>query len=452
LKKLLNFRIIIMSVTLFIAGCSSLNTKDDYALSRESLNIWNIREAVEKFPSKEGRSFITVMERTYLNLLMGNPEIEELLKYARRMDNQIRYRVSREVKSLFYYETPEGYYASEHEIIWMHLLLSWGFSMKGMKEEARTEAVICGNFLGREYSARGIFDDPLMRVMLAAMWTMCGEWEEAQVDFRAAWRMNSSLKWAHDLSEMKNQPAELVLILGGTGQEPVWAPNLEANPLRGIRDIKFVPQGLKSRLSLRDSRGAGMMFNMTPDSSYWYKRHFIRDNEIQDLIQDSHYAGRAGGAVVKSGAIMAGGIAAGVAIASGGIALGAGIMYVGLLAESGEVVGFGCVPMIVGPMWGGRVINKAYDTSRSEFNQDMDVSRTYRFVRYLPEYAWVGWTGRRLVAPMTVSVSHPAKPLMNSKISVNYGSINSVIIGFYPDVYPPDESLLNRDGHGRSGE
>ena len=44
------------------------------------------------------------------------------------------------LKHFFYLETPEGYYASEHEVIWLHMLLSWGYSMQGKYDKAYVEA------------------------------------------------------------------------------------------------------------------------------------------------------------------------------------------------------------------------------------------------------------------------------------------------------------------------
>ena len=96
--------------------------------------------AVKLLPNSEGTTFIRSMETTYLQLIQGKPEIDGLIKYANKIENRLRYSASREIKTFFYLETPEGYYASEHEIIWMHMLLSWGYSLREEYEKAYIEA------------------------------------------------------------------------------------------------------------------------------------------------------------------------------------------------------------------------------------------------------------------------------------------------------------------------
>jgi len=173
-------------------------------------------------------------------------------------------------------ETPEGYYASEHEIIWLHLLLSWGYSMRNEREKAYVEAKICANLLSNEWSDEGRFDDPFIRILLAAMWTMCGEWEEAQVDFRAAYKLDKSMQWANTLGDMKKAPDKLIIILGGPGPVPEWDPDLKSNPIRGYREIKFHPRGIKSNLVLKDKNNYNINLYLTPDSSYWYNAIYKR--------------------------------------------------------------------------------------------------------------------------------------------------------------------------------
>jgi hypothetical protein len=103
-----------------------------------------------------------------------------------------------------------------------------------------------------------------------------------------------------------------------------------------------------------------------------------------------------------------------------------------------------------GPVWGAKVINRACDKARRGFKEDMDISGTCRFVRYLPEYARVGWSGRRPVAP--VSIYQDERPIIVTRNPVKYTTINSVTIGYYPDACLPGESFMKRDSYGRSGE
>ncbi len=440
-------RLFIFILLIFISHCSSLLEKRDYYYSEKHLREWDINGTLDAFPRGESGSFITTMEKTYLNLLAGNPDIDDLISYAEKLDNQIRFKASRELKSFFYIETPEGYYASEHEVIWMHLLLSWGYSMRGDYEKARIEAKICSNILGKEWSVEGRFDDPFMRVILASMWAMCGEWEEAQVDFRAAYRLKPSLKWAKELANTERPPGSLVILLGGTGQKPEWSPTLKANPFRGFRGIEFTNNGVKSELVIMDSKKYKRKMNITPDSSYWYKRHFIRDNQIQDLIKDTTYTQKVTASAVKGTAVTMAGVAAGILVAAGGIALGGGIIILGLYAESAQIAALGLVPIIGGPTWGYNIAKKSYKYSVRDTKKALDASRTYRFVRYLPEYAWIAWKRSGLLEP--VKIYRKDRPVITSENNNIPTTVRFVTIGFFPDTWETHNRGYSRSAYGR---
>ncbi|MFH0974248.1 MAG: ankyrin repeat domain-containing protein [Spirochaetota bacterium] len=439
-------------ILILIAGmtqCSTLLTKKDYAVSVSDLKQWDIQKTIKHFPEGEKNKLITEMEKAYLNLLCGKPGIDGLIAYAKKADNQIRVKVSRELKSFFYMETPEGYYASEHEIIWLHLLLSWGYSMRGERDKAFIEAKICAFLLSSEWSDEGRFDDPFMRVLLAAMWAMCGEWEKAQIDFRAAHKLDKSMQWAKAFGDMEQAPDKLVIILGGPGPEPEWHPDVKSNPVRGSRGIRFRPQGIKSSLVLKDKNNYNINLYITPDSSHWYKRHFIRDNEIQDLIQDTKYAEKVAGSTMKNTGHFALNVAGGLLIAAGGITLGAGVMLIGLYIESGELALLGLVPMIGGPVWGYNYIRKSYNNRRSDFKEEADPSDNYRFVRFLPEYAWVGCAFKKHEDPFTAYKN--GKPVITSETFSFAPNVNNVYIGFFPDTANTAISLKPRLTMGRAG-
>jgi hypothetical protein len=310
------------------------------------------------------------------------------------------------------------------------------------------EAKICSNLTGREWSEEGRFDDPLIRIILAAMWTMCGEWQEAQVDFLAANKLDPSIKWARILADMDRPPENLMIVLGGTGQEPEWSPSLEANPFRGFRGIKFNPQGVRSALVMKDAGSKTYPLEITPDSSNWYRRHFIRDNEIQDIIQDSTYAQKAAASALKGTAVTLAGISTGILIAAGGIALGGGIIVLGLYVESGELAAMGILPIIGGCTWGYDVAKKSYKYSVRESKKDLDVSRIYRFVRFLPEYAWVGWSMEKIKEP--IIIHKKGKPLLSSNASSAKAAVNIVSVGFFPDTINVQEVEKARNSFGRA--
>jgi hypothetical protein len=443
MRKVILFIIIVCIV---MHCSSSLNRKDEYYFSLERMRHGDLYTARKTIPTTEGESFITIMEYTYLSLLAGNPDIKKLTHYARKIDNQVRFKVSREIKSFFYLETPEGYYASEHEIIWMHLLLSWGYSLQGDFEKARVEAKKSAYLLSSEWSEEGRFDDPLMRIMLASIWTMCGEWEEARVDFRKAAQLQPSLWWAKKLGRLSKPPGQLLIILGGTGPIPYWKPAGKKNFIRGARNIKFSSMARKSNLYFLDADNQYYNLYRSPDSSYWYKRHIIRDNAIQEIIQDSRYMQEMAASGTKAAAKITLGVAGGIIIAAGGIALGGAVAVAGIYLESAEIFVGGLVLGATGAGWGINVAKKTTRKSIKTAKKELDASQKYRFVRYLPEYAWVGWSRKTLPLPVKVyrKKNHARKEILKieqladktekSNYSYRTSHLNIVIMGFYPDV------------------
>ncbi len=138
---------------------------------------------------------------------------------------------------------------------------------------------------------------------------MLGEWEEAQVDFRVAHKIDKKLIWCKKLSQMKRKPGQLFLILGGTGYEPVMH-------VKNGR-VKFISASQYSSLYLKSGRKR-IKLHQTPDSHPWYVRHMTRNNLLYDIIK----------------------------------------------------------------------------TGSDYLNLYLGVTDNYRYVRFLPQYAWVGWSKR----------------------------------------------------------
>lgn len=420
----------LLVLVLLVSGCSqsSLLTKQDYQNSQQYFLRGDADEALLNFPrNAEDGTFITTMEKGYLSLIQGKPEIKGLQRQAEILEKRVRYHVSREARTFFYVQTPEDYYASEHEVIWLHFLLSWGYSLQGKYTDACVEARIAGSLLSLPWSPAGHFDDPAMRLFLAGLWTMCGEWREAQVDLRAAWFMDNSLTWAKELAERSEPPPHLFLVLGGPGPEPVWDPELTINPLRSERKVSFRLRGRKSSLSIADQRGVVISPHLSPDASRWYERHVARESELHEMIQDSAY----GQKVAVSGALAGGKIAAttgaGLIVGIGGAALGAGIIY---YANSARMVEAGLAIAGAGVLKGMEISREGYEKSSRTLKQEIDPSITFRFVRYLPEYMWIGWSDQAISYPVELRT-----PSSRTRIR-EPGVVNrtSVSISQLPDV------------------
>ena len=418
----------LLALVLFASGCShNLLTKQDYQLSQQAFMRGDTAKALNNFPrSSENGTFITTMERSYLSLIQSSPDIEGLKKQAKKLEERVRYKVSREARNFFYVQTPEDYYASEHEVIWMHFLLSWGYSLKGQYKDACIEARIAGSLLSLSWSPEGHFDDPAMRLFLAGLWTMCGDWHEARVDLRAAWFLDNSLTWAKELAENDQPPANLFMVLGGPGPDVVWTPELSANPLRSERQVSFNLRGQKSSLSIADKNGAKINTHLSPDAGKWYERHLARESELHELILDSAYGGKAALSSTKAGGMIAATTGLGLAVGLGGSAIGAAIIN---NAATDEAVYYGLAIISGSIKKGVDISGKGYQKSTRQLKQELDYSTSYRFVRFLPEYLWMGWSDQNIVYPVEIRTPSSSTRIKRPSI-INR---NHVSIIYLPD-------------------
>jgi hypothetical protein len=430
---------VLIILCLLLVGCShnGLLTKQSYQNSQQAYIQGDAKEALLNFPrGEEDGNFITTMEKGYLSLIQGKPQIRDLQSQADMLQNRVRYHVSREARTFFYVQTPEDYYASEHEVIWLHFLLSWGYSLQGKYTDACVEARIAGSLLTLPWSPTGHFDDPAMRLFLAGLWTMCGDWPEAQVDLRAAWSMDKRLAWAKDLAEREHPPKNLFLILGGPGPEPVWSPNLTANPLRSERRVSFMLRGRKSPLSVADQRDVQINSYISPDASTWYERHLARESELHEMILDSAYGTKISKEVVVSSANIIADTGKGVLV---GMATGAAAAM-GIFASNNnasitlnDFAAVLAVGAVIGGVSGGIYgAMDGYQKSSQDMKQELDPSIYYRFVRYLPEYLWMGWSEQELTYPVKLQTP-------SANIEIKQPSVvnrTSVSIANMPDNRP----------------
>lgn len=429
-------RSLLLVLLLLISGCSPTNllTKQDYQISQRNFVQGKVGDALVEFPRKaEENTFITTMEKSYLSLIQCKPQITQLQKQADLLEKRVRYHVSREASTFFYLQTPEDYYASEHEVIWLHFLLSWGYSLQGQYVDGCVEARVASSLLALPWSPTGHFDDPSMRLILASLWAMCGEWKEAQVDLRAAWFLDNSLTWAKELADHEQAPAHLFLVLGGPGPEPEWNPKLKANPLRSERQVSFKLRGHKSRLAISDRNGISVESHLSPDASAWYARHLARESELHEIILDSAYGRQAAASATLASVKIAASTGVGLAVGLGGTALGAAIIYAGGQSNSSDAVRAGLIVAAYSITKGIEITQRGYQESTSTLQKELDPSDRYRFVRYLPEYLWLGWSDQPITYPVQLRT-----PIAQIKIEQpTLPGRTSVTVAHMPDVWPP---------------
>jgi hypothetical protein len=433
MKKVIS---IILTALLLNLNCSSLNTKNTYYFSSSSLVSGDIDNAINSLPTGEGDTFVTIMERTYLNLLKGNPDIDKLADYSHKIDKQIRYKLSREAKSFFFIETPEGYYASEHEIIWMHFLLSWGYSLRQDFSKARVEVNRSAVLLSNKFSSEGRFDDAFMRVICGVLWNMCGEWDDARADFRRALQLNPSMKWIRELIEMEEPPKNLSLILGGIGYQPYWNPDVD-NFMRGYRNVDFKATGNRSKLTLSIPENIKLNLFITPDASRWYERHKTRSSQLSDTIDDIKYSEQFGVSSTKMTSQIVYGVVGGLLIFTLFGGLGIAAIALGAYGQSGAIAGLGIASLMYGGYTGYNFTKRNVKDAKSTYKKEMDPSDKYRFVRFLPEYSWLGWSNKNITSPLMINSGKETYTIQNSTVISNNGT--NTIIGYFPDAHIKQE-------------
>lgn len=412
--------------------CSSLAKRQDYEDSLRYYKKAEIDNTITTLPRNERKGFIAVLEKAHLSFLSGGTDFRDLESLCEESKERLRFSASRTLKSFFYLESEDGYYASEAEIIYLHILLGLYYSRVEQYEKAKIQARYAGNLLSGEWSAEGQFDDPTLRLLLASLWLTTGEKEEAMVDFRKATQLKPQSQSIRSFAnEMVPTDGEFVFIFGGPGAEPTMDPSVNLNFIRGLRNLKFTTSGKQSQLLLVD-QSKSMQLSLEKGTLGWYERHLVRDNEISELVQDSKYFQLISATAIKEGTKGTLKITGSILASATIIALGAGIVYVGSEVSSGEIMGLGFVTMVGGFQLGRQWIGTSIRQTRDNIKEDLDVSNEYRYVRFFPEYVWIGKSKTKLNSPNLRSnqgpVTYHLTPAMG-KVKVRFG--------FVPDAQNP---------------
>jgi hypothetical protein len=231
-------------------------------------------------------------------------------------------------------------------------------------------------------------------------------------------------------------------VLGGIGPEVAWDPDFKANPLRSGRRVSFRLSGRKSALFMADQRGAIITTHLSPDARKWYDRHLERESELDELIQDSAYGGKAAASGTYAGLWIFVSTSEGILVAAGGTALGLGIIYAAGQSGSTDPKIYTAGLLIIPASWamGMEIAEKGYDDSTRKLKKALDPSPYYRYVRYLPEYLWVGWSDRPVAFPVKVSTPYSSATIQQP------GVVNGVSVSI---AHLPDSSLVScHYGHG----
>ena len=116
----------------------------------------------------------------------------------------------------------------------------------------------------------------------------------------------------------------------------------------------------------------------------------------------------------------------GLAWGVGGAALGAAVIYYG---QSADTFKLGLIIAAASIKQGMQFSREGYRESTNRLKQELDPSPGYRFVRYLPEYMWMGWSDQAIIYPVELYTP-------SSRITIRQPSVvnrTSVAVSHLPD-------------------
>ena len=422
-------------------GCTTteLSLKNDYQASKFHLADDNPKLARDSFHKKEENGFITNLEKSYLELLYTQPDTQKLLAASNDLERRQITFVSQEAKYFFYKEAEDGYFPAEHEVIMLHLITGLAFAKAGDPESARVEASKAAFYLQGHFSEQhGDFDDPSLRMILAALWLYCGEWEHARVDFRVAAQLSKNFSWAKAVAEKPQAPKNFFLILRGFGPDVLWKPKTGSSYLTGLNSIMFDPSVSGQEQDVATNNNVKIKMGEGESTLKWYDRHQDRNTAIRDVLLGSKYMIQAGAATSAAVAEQAVIKSAGAAVVLTGVALGLAvaipIMYVGAEGNSSDLVAFGFVTGVgIGKYFYNLALKWDRESSqetKKKWEESLDTSRVYRFVRFLPDRVYARAVDSQVENPVIrsrIGIERP--PLLKL---VNQKASTQVSIFFLP--------------------
>lgn len=385
--------------SLTACGTHQLALKKDYQVSQQAYREGKYYLAKENFPKKEADGFITSTEKLYIDLLHSEPQPEKLLQFTRDLEKRQVIYVTQEATNFFYRETEDGYYPSEHEVITFHILMGYAFAKMKKKESACVEARRASEYLESAFDdRRKTFDDPGLRLWLAGLFTYCSEWEQAKVDLRVAANQLHNNKLLQ-LSQRELPPQHLHIALLGDGPEVHWQGNTQSVLPEKIDKVSFDVEKFENVNVQLVTDTQKTDFAATTGTEAWYLRHQQRNTEIREILNQSKYMVKALGASTqatlhKTGAALVSGAAMTGGILLAGVLIG-GSIY--LVVQLGASCGSECgkfVVLVAGVGWvagkalfnqGKKFFKRENKKANENLDNDLDISKNYRYVRFLPE-------------------------------------------------------------------
>ncbi len=343
---------------------------DSVALYKQS----EFKSALKAFPFKEDKGFITSVEKAWIGFWDKNGDNSQLETQIKSLNKRQYTSISQEAEFFFFNETEDGYIPSEHEVVAMHLINAMIYMQQNKWIDAEVEARRASYFLQNIFNPdQPHFDDPALRLWLAALWINLNNWDAAQVDLRRIFELTSDQR-IKELSELEKPPSFFRLYFNGSGPELRWS------------ESSITPEFV---ISLNDQD----FLSAAP----WYRRHVLRNTLIRDSVLKSNYMAQYLGIKTNSGSQRAMGFSLGNASRVLGITLGGAIIFGGFYlaaqigasgASSSEMLGgiFGAGYLVGKYFWdsGDEIINSANAGATTYEKLQFENLRIYRFVRFLP--------------------------------------------------------------------
>lgn len=360
---------------LFSCASQSLIKDSDYSNSLALYRQSEFQKSLDEFPQKEENGFITSTEKAWLRLWNKTYDNSLLETQIKSLDQRKYTSLSSEAEYFFFNESEDGYLPSEHEIIVLHLINSMIYLKKNKLEDAEVEARRAGFFLQNVFDQdQPHFDDPGLRIWLAAIWMSLGKWGEAQVDLRKIYELTKN-KSILKLSERNFPPPVFKLVFKGSGPELTW------------KESSYSPDILVPNYNTKNE----IQFS----TQNWYNRHIKRNTVIRDTVLKSNYMSQYLGIKLNAHSKRAAGFSMGTTIKVVGIALGVGIIGGGLYAlsmssavGSAESVGyiFAGGAVVASYFWkeGDHLIDDVNKDAANYEQRQFEKNRMYRLVRFLP--------------------------------------------------------------------
>lgn len=400
-----------------ICQCTSLTSGDligqeEYAESQFWFSDYDYQRALQDFPAGEQGGFLTTVEKGYLGLLAGQPDIQALRAIADKLESRRMIKVTTEVESFLYKETEDRYFPAEHEAILLHVLTGLAYAAKGMPSETHIEAKRAAIYLEQQFGRDNNFDDPFLRLLIAGLFISTGNWAEAKVDFRVAADFMPQWPQLKHIAEQAQPPKDIVILFSGNGakaQNAVGDLGVEMTAAKvAPAQITFDGQPVKSIIHRHD---------------LWYKRHLVRDRAVKQILDQTKRAIDSAGSHTLAGARAATGIATGVAI--GALGIGAGI-YIAVLGGGSEVpVALGLVVGGAGYVSGKKIADASLDDAEEILERGDARARYYRFLRFLPQQSQFAISDQPRQVVVRSSTGKEVKPFLT------LGNVNTTRIRYY---------------------